>query len=690
MRPQAPTLPQHQAPETDVTLAEHSEFAKEVRRKHFDVFEVKSNCDNFPVDITSYTDNVNVKSRLHLPSSIQFYESIGASRFILDVLKKGHHPKFKCPIPDYEFKNNASYYRHQAFADSEVKRLLSLGRIEQVSERPKCVNPLSVAVQRTKNRLILDCTFLNSHIEISKIKYEGHETAFNYFQKGGFMYQFDLKDGYHHVMIDPDFRTHMGFSIMMNGAKCYFQHVVGCLGLADLPWLFTKLYRPLVSHWRSLSIPGIMFLDDGGFFEKDEISAIQHSAHVQKDLIRSGSIYSIKKSNFVPSQKITWLGYDWDSELGTFSAASHRVEKILKTCADLLSLDICSVRYLSSFVGQIVSLMPVVGNCAKVTTKVSQHCIAVATSWDESIILSPDIKREIDFWKTNLVNLNCRQLSEQSPPKVINMIEGDASGTGCGSWLNKEMLAARLFSSEEKETHSTFRELANVHFSLASFLPKIKNSSVKFLLDSQSAVHIIENGSMKPELQYFATEIFHFCFQNGIKLRVEWIPREQNKLADAASREADAVDIEDWGISSSFFKILDTLHGPFTLDAFANFYNAKVDRFYSLFHCPNSSGVDAFSYDWKNENVLLVPPVSAIGRALAHLKLCKAKGVLVAPLWKSSYFWPLIQDTFAGYLTDLRVFKGKNVLCHGLNNNSLLGASYYQGDVVAAAFDCTF
>ena len=110
------------------------------------------------------------------------------------------------------------------------------------------------------------------------------------------MYSFDLKDGYHHISIHPEFRTYLGFSLSLNGVQTYLRYVVGCFGLADLPFLFTKIYRPLVAHWRSLSIPAIMFLDDGGFFEQDETSAIAHSDHVRKDIVRSGSIYSIKKS----------------------------------------------------------------------------------------------------------------------------------------------------------------------------------------------------------------------------------------------------------------------------------------------------------------------------------------------------------------------------------------------------------
>ena len=81
----------------------------------------------------------------------------------------------------------------------------------------------------------------------------------------------------------------------------------------------------------------------------------------------------------------------------------------------------------------------------------------------------------------------------------------------------------------------------------------IKSSSVKFLVDSQSAARIVETGSMKDDLQWFATEIFHICYLNSISLKVEWIPREENKLADWASREADLLDIEGWGLTTSFF-----------------------------------------------------------------------------------------------------------------------------------------
>ena len=115
----------------------------------------------------------------------------------------------------------------------------------------------------------------------------------------------------------------------------------------------------------------------------------------------------------------------------------------------------------------------------------------------------------------------------------------------------------------------------------------------------------------------------------------------------------------------------------------------QTPRFYSLFYWPNSAGVDALTHDWSGENLLLVPPVNAIGKVLHHLKTCRAKGVLVAPKWPSSYFWPLLLNELARFILEMKVYKGNKVLCHGLNQNSLLGSREFSGDVIAVKLDCS-
>ena len=66
------------------------------------------------------------------------------------------------------------------------------------------------------------------------------------------------------------------------------------------------------------------------------------------------------------------------------------------------------------------------------------------------------------------------------------------------------------------------------------------------------------------------------------------------------------MDFDDWSVEESYFRAVDSVWGPFTVDCFANSVNAKVSRFYSLFYQPRSLGVDSLAFDWGRENCWLV------------------------------------------------------------------------------------
>ena len=61
------------------------------------------------------------------------------------------------------------------------------------------------------------------------------------------------------------------FSFKLNGKKLYAVYNVGCFGLCDLPFLFTKIFRILVKHWRACAMPVVKFLDDGICFVAEEV-----------------------------------------------------------------------------------------------------------------------------------------------------------------------------------------------------------------------------------------------------------------------------------------------------------------------------------------------------------------------------------------------------------------------------------
>lgn len=665
--------------------------ANSVKNQYYDIFQVSDHIcvDNEDVDITNYSDDVNVAASLSKPSCISFFKSLGASDYIINTLTDGHKPTLSQEVPSYERRNNRSYYEYESLAVENILELIKKGKVELLDHKPHIVNPLSMVPQRNKIRFVIDCSYLNQFVEVPKFKYEDVKEALNYFKEGSSMILWDLKNGYHAIKIHPEFRKYLGFKFTHEGKTKYAQYAVGPFGLRDLPYLFTKIFRVLVRHWRSIGLSVVKFLDDGICFSDTDQEGEKASEHIRKDLLKAGAFWSIKKSTWTPTKKCEWLGLIWDSNSPSIAAAPHRINKIKDTCKSLLDVKSVHIKQLASFTGQIISLSEVVGNCSRLTTRCSQIAIASAPSWDCQISLSNEIQGEIKFWSENIDTLNIKCFKTQNPPSSINIISSDASSSGCGSILNTDTKALRLFSEFERLQHSTYRELIAVSHALHSFLPKIMHSKVKFFVDNKSAARILDVGSMKPQLHSIAMDVFFLCIKNGICLEVEWIPRTLNEAADKVSREANVVDTDDWALTRPFFNILDKRWGPLTIDCFANVYNAKTDRFYSLFHAPNSAGIDAFSFNWANENCLLVPPVCVVGSVLKHLKLCKAKGVLVVPYWPSAAFWPLLLTDYKRYILDFIVVKGNVVLEHGHNENSLLGSKNFLGKVTAIKLDCS-
>ena len=78
---------------------------------------------------------------------------------------------------------------------------------------------------------------------------------------------------------------------------------------------------------------------------------------------------------------------------------------------------------------------------------------------------------------------------------------------------------------------------------------------------------ILREGSMKEELQHMGIGVVDFCAGQDIELQVQWIPRTLNEMADCLSRE---VDWDDWGVSMAFFRYMDGMCGPHTVDRFAD------------------------------------------------------------------------------------------------------------------------
>ena len=118
-------------------------------------------------------------------------------------------------------------------------------------------------------------------------------------------------------------------------------------------------------------------------------------------------------------------------------------------------------------------------------------------------------------------------------------------------------------------------------YRILSKLICFKNQIVRLYVNL-NVVRILSKGSMKQDLQNVqnvAVNILNMCNINHVIIVPEWIPRENNTIADRLSRFA-YTDCDDWMVSAELFQILNTNWGPFTVDRFASELN-KCERFNS-------------------------------------------------------------------------------------------------------------
>ncbi len=93
-------------------------------------------------------------------------------------------------------------FDHQQFVTSAITELVNNSAVVEVDFVPHVVSPLSVSVNSSgKKRLILDLRHVNQSVWKQKIKFKDWRVFSTYVDKGGFLFSFDLKSGYHHVDI---------------------------------------------------------------------------------------------------------------------------------------------------------------------------------------------------------------------------------------------------------------------------------------------------------------------------------------------------------------------------------------------------------------------------------------------------------------------------------------------------------
>lgn len=570
---------------------------------------------------------------------------MGASSFVLKIIEFGYCLPF-LSIPEFmHFGNHSSAREYGDFVSESVSEMLAEGCIEEVGEDEVYVcSPLGVVDNGKKLRLIIDLRYVNKHLVKHKFKLEDMKVVANVFQKNDFVVSFDLKSGYHHIPIDPNHQGYLAFQWEFQGVKRFFKFTVLPFGLATAPYVFTKVTRVLVRRWRSMGLRCQLYMDDGLGGDGSFDDAQRVGGRMKSDLEKAGFVVNERKSCWVPSQKVEALGLEVNFAEGRVKVSTRRVQKFKALLYRVKLDENPTARDIARVIGHIISMHTVVSKLARLRTRYLYAMVNARSSWFSRIPWTSAALDELSFWVNMVDELNDAPLWHEDPSSLL-VSWSDASDSGWGGFTmdgcGVPVPAQGLWDVGviSDRMSSTWRELRAVVLVLESIGFFCKGRSIIHRSDNQAAVHILNHGSRLPHLQEEALEVDRLCRRFGLNLTPEWVPRDENQLADFYSKLPDD---DDWALSQTVFSYVDSLWGPHTIDCFASLNTAKVDRYCSRFWNPGCLCADAFTRSWQDENVWLTPPFHLIFRAWEMLKFCQGHGTLLVPQWVSAPWWPLL------------------------------------------------
>ena len=371
------------------------------------------------------------------------WRKVGTSSYILSVIEEGYKIPFKEMPPNQKCRNNRSARDNPEFVSKEIKILLAKGCISKVGYTPYVINPLTVAYNKKgKPRLVLDCRNLNKCLHTFKFKYEDISTARQMFEKGTFLYAFDIRGAYNHIDIFHSHRTYLGFAWREeNGEESMYVYNSLCFGLATAGHIFSKVVRVMVAFWRSKGHKVITFLDDGLGGDRSYQSALESSNFVKDSIQRFGFLLAEEKCKWLPMLQVTWLGYFICMNSGKFYITDDRIKRLECSCKSMLyqlctqKLRIVPARFAASITGQIISMQMVLGKIVRLRTRELYKCIDSRLNWDSPVYISEKAEQEVKFWSDTVkfINLKGRDFNESVDFETVLFC--DASSVGYGGYL---------------------------------------------------------------------------------------------------------------------------------------------------------------------------------------------------------------------------------------------------------------
>ena len=612
--------------------------------------------------------------------SCAVWREIGAPRSVLQWIRFGVPLEFQHELKPFRMPEMVLRKEDLDWARLEAERMVELGAWEEWSGSEPAFLSSAFIVHGAKRRVVIDLRHVNAALVERQFRYETLREFGGQLNQGDSMISFDLKDGYHHIAIQPQHRKYLAFRFAGRTYRC----AALPFGLRTAPYVFTKTMRVLVKHWRASGVRVLPYLDDFLFATPTHSQASLLAEQVDLLLHRLGLIRNVNKGVWTPVTQLQHLGVTVDTMTMRFTLPPQRLQKITSLA---VTIGVTAAqeqgkvprKWLECLLGHMSAAKPVLPR-ALLMSRNLQLCLA-SRAWAAEIRLSSAARSELH---------NLRKLSQEEawswiqPVQPQAVIFTDASGeVGWGAEIRplqsqlvlevpsvvpapaartqwsedqsgvreRAMVAAGAWSQEEAVHHINVKEALAVLFALRAFRPILISNGwhdLAFAVDSATVLGALRRLTSRSErVRCVVDEIWSLCRELDLRFSIHWIASASNP-ADQWSRIQDH---EDWKLDPSLFQWACRRFNTYpTIDWFATANNRQVPRFCSRFYQPEATRVDALIQPLQEEVGWANPPWSLIHRFLMAVKAAGAVCLVCLPYWRSASWWPLALQLLQQYV----------------------------------------
>ena len=212
-----------------------------------------------------------------------------------------------------------------------------------------------------KFRPILNLKYFNRNVKKYRFVMEHLRAVRDWIRPGSWCVGLDLKDAYPHIRIHKESQKYLRF----NWLGQLLQWICLPFGLTCSPRVLTKILKPVVAFLRSTwHILLTIYMDDMLLQGMSPEQALFHVQLVMLTFLALGWSFNFKKCNLVPSQKVTHLGFEFDTVAMTVSCPKDKIQRLQDKCRNALANKFVTVHDLERLIGTMESVRPATPHAA--------------------------------------------------------------------------------------------------------------------------------------------------------------------------------------------------------------------------------------------------------------------------------------------------------------------------------------